>query len=40
MTLETPLGGPTPRIDESTLSYPPMETCILLVKRLDAGRTG
>ena len=24
-------------IDESTLSYPPMETCILLVKRLDAG---
>ena len=27
-------------IDESTLSYPPMETCILLVKRLDAGCAG
>ena len=24
-------------IDETTLSYPPMETCILLVKRLDTG---
>jgi len=27
-------------IDEATLSYPPMETCILLVKRLDIGGAG